>query len=423
MSQVRHSRRWAALIGAIVILAGCEHIPVLRGQPDEKAERPGKPATVKAPKPKVVKKADIPDKPATLDVATVKRLQARLAELGFNPGPIDGIVGPKTKGAVTAYQTANRLPETGGITTRLLEHLEARSAQRDGREPDAAASLSTEDLPAYRAGTTFVYSDGNVERVSRTEGGVISWTRKDGTNFTARGNFLLPWSFWVTKSERGTAKVSDAPDKLWPLNGGDEVVFSAEVIVQRRDDRSSTKTRTEQWRCGNEGSRNVDVKLGSFSTVKLVCRREAGPDSPELVRTWYYAKDIGHYVRRVEEGASYGTQRTVDLLAIQPGAAHWPPIVRAGLIRTITHTLETAEDGDRVPWSSSGVAVKVSIEPKARFVSEDGRSCRRFVQVWSDNGQDRIYPAVACKTPLGRWEIPGIENDAASSLVASRDIL
>ena len=421
MPQMRRSNRWAALLGAIVILAGCDSIPIFRGQPDQASKANQSPAKVHGPP--AVHQVEQPDRHAKLNAASVKRLQASLANLGFKPGPVDGIVGPKTVGAVKAYQEANRLPATGEITARFRKHLEATVAQRDATISETLGKLSPKDLPTYRAGTTFVYSNGNVERVSRTEGSVTSWIQNDRVNFTARANFLLPWAFWVSKTERGTVRVSDTADRLWPLNEGDEVAFSAQVIVERRDDRSLTTRRIDHWRCINDGGRNVDVMLGSFDAVTLVCRRDAAPGRPALVRTWYYVKRFGHYVRFVERGAKRNQTTIVDLLAIQPGAANWPPIVRAGLTRTIANALETAEVGSRIPWSSSAVKTKVVIEPRDRFVSPEGRSCRQIVQVWSKNGHDRIYPAVACKTPLGRWEIPGIESGAATSLVASREKL
>ncbi|NNG67269.1 LysM peptidoglycan-binding domain-containing protein [Caldanaerobacter subterraneus] len=43
----------------------------------------------------------------------VVNLQARLKSLGFDPGPIDGIFGPKTEAAVKAYQQSRGLPPTG----------------------------------------------------------------------------------------------------------------------------------------------------------------------------------------------------------------------------------------------------------------------------------------------------------------------
>jgi peptidoglycan hydrolase-like protein with peptidoglycan-binding domain len=49
----------------------------------------------------------------------VKQLQQILSNLGYNPGPIDGIFGPKTDSAVRAFQSAHNLVVNGivGNTT------------------------------------------------------------------------------------------------------------------------------------------------------------------------------------------------------------------------------------------------------------------------------------------------------------------
>lgn len=45
--------------------------------------------------------------------APVRALQTRLKELGFDPGPIDGDFGPKTKAAVTAFQRSRHIEADG----------------------------------------------------------------------------------------------------------------------------------------------------------------------------------------------------------------------------------------------------------------------------------------------------------------------
>ena len=47
--------------------------------------------------------------------ALVKTIQTLLADQGYDPGPADGIVGPKTRQAVKAYQQKTGMPETGQI--------------------------------------------------------------------------------------------------------------------------------------------------------------------------------------------------------------------------------------------------------------------------------------------------------------------
>lgn len=46
-------------------------------------------------------------------VQDVKKIQTALAAQGYSPGPLDGIMGPKTKAAIQAFQRANGLTADG----------------------------------------------------------------------------------------------------------------------------------------------------------------------------------------------------------------------------------------------------------------------------------------------------------------------
>jgi len=64
-----------------------------------------------------------PAREQPLTMAQVKEIQSLLARNGFDSGEADGVVGPKTRGAVRAYQKAVRLPADGFPTIALLENL------------------------------------------------------------------------------------------------------------------------------------------------------------------------------------------------------------------------------------------------------------------------------------------------------------
>lgn len=72
----------------------------------------------------------------------VRSLQQQLAAAGFNPGPVDGIYGPQTRAAVTAYQSSAGLtPDgvAGPITRNSLS--QASSAQSNFANPYAEGTL------------------------------------------------------------------------------------------------------------------------------------------------------------------------------------------------------------------------------------------------------------------------------------------
>ncbi len=74
--------------------------------------------------------ADTPwDAPSLDDEAAIARAQTLLAKLGYDIGPADGAVGPRTRDAVEAYQAAAGLAVTGVIDATLLEQLDTDAAR------------------------------------------------------------------------------------------------------------------------------------------------------------------------------------------------------------------------------------------------------------------------------------------------------
>lgn len=52
-----------------------------------------------------------------------RAVQEALLARGYDPGPVDGALGPKTRDAIRAYQSANGLSPTGEVSRDLLSHL------------------------------------------------------------------------------------------------------------------------------------------------------------------------------------------------------------------------------------------------------------------------------------------------------------
>ena len=53
----------------------------------------------------------------------VRALQQRLLQLGLNPGPIDGIYGPRTAAAIRQFQIMHGLDPDGRISVAVLERV------------------------------------------------------------------------------------------------------------------------------------------------------------------------------------------------------------------------------------------------------------------------------------------------------------
>jgi peptidoglycan hydrolase-like protein with peptidoglycan-binding domain len=61
-------------------------------------------------------KAAMPD----LDRGNVRKVQAALEMRGFDPGPIDGAAGPRTKAAVRNFQDRFGMKASGEINNQVL---------------------------------------------------------------------------------------------------------------------------------------------------------------------------------------------------------------------------------------------------------------------------------------------------------------
>ncbi len=61
------------------------------------------------------------------DRATVSDLQLRLQNLGYDPGPADGQLGPKTRAAIRAYQRDAGLRADGQVTASLVRRIKTES--------------------------------------------------------------------------------------------------------------------------------------------------------------------------------------------------------------------------------------------------------------------------------------------------------
>jgi peptidoglycan hydrolase-like protein with peptidoglycan-binding domain len=78
-------------------------------------------ATPEVSEPKAIEKPNT--KAASLSNGELRELQAWLKVLGFDPGPVDGLVGDRTTAAIKRYQSARQLEETGVPDRTLLRQV------------------------------------------------------------------------------------------------------------------------------------------------------------------------------------------------------------------------------------------------------------------------------------------------------------
>jgi len=80
--------------------------------------------------------APAPSPTATVPYS-VRNVQQALSQLGYAPGPIDGLMGSKTRAAIRAYQIDSGLPTSGEPSVALHESLQASLAKQAGTQQPA----------------------------------------------------------------------------------------------------------------------------------------------------------------------------------------------------------------------------------------------------------------------------------------------
>jgi peptidoglycan hydrolase-like protein with peptidoglycan-binding domain len=69
---------------------------------------------------------------------TVRSVQHKLNQLGYRAGHVDGLMGPHTHAAISAYQAHMGMTATGMLTPELADRIEhtpmARGANGTGRQ-------------------------------------------------------------------------------------------------------------------------------------------------------------------------------------------------------------------------------------------------------------------------------------------------
>ena len=64
----------------------------------------------------------------------IANVQRDLAALGYDPGPVDGILGPKTRSAIRAFQGREKRPVTGVVSEELAAALQSVSGAGQARK-------------------------------------------------------------------------------------------------------------------------------------------------------------------------------------------------------------------------------------------------------------------------------------------------
>ena len=111
-----------------MLVVGCQTAPSPSSSETGSA-RPTPPVQESTPADAKVPKADGDHKshgagsePPTAPMS-IAELQRRLTELGYKPGPIDGVAGPRTINATKKFQHDHKLSVTGNLDAETIREL------------------------------------------------------------------------------------------------------------------------------------------------------------------------------------------------------------------------------------------------------------------------------------------------------------
>lgn len=90
-----------------------------------------------------------------------RQLQQALRNAGYDPGPIDGVYGERTRQAVMDWQRANNMEATGRADRQMMSALGVSSTGTRGTTRSGASTAQSERDRAYMGGGMVVDQQGN----------------------------------------------------------------------------------------------------------------------------------------------------------------------------------------------------------------------------------------------------------------------
>lgn len=428
-------RPLAPMLAVLVTLSGCAYMPASWkdgafpwdiGGKGKWASSVGQQPQAPADQPE----AEEPVRDAVADV------QGKLAELGYKPGPVDGIPGPATQAAIRHYQKDAGLPADGKVSETLVARLRQPAPPRskiarpepprqadpvpppkaDSEPPPKAdpkilvIGYQRDDLlPDYAAGDTYAWSDGAIERVLRTRGDTVWWSRTGDVQYSAPRSFVLPMLQWKTPLGTGRTAVGMDAAGAWPAADGTALSFT----VHESD--SDSAVRAQEWTCLRTGSGQTAVPAGTFRTIAIACERTGAAPDVWHKRVWQYAPAVRHYVRRDDFVGASEEPRRADLIAVRLGANDWPPAARGGLDQAIQKSLDNKALGEQTKWKSTAVDHSFVIQPTGDSKRYGWDRCRTYVVERITPDSPRAWPGLACRGARSdRWIVPVLDEQKGS---------
>ena len=300
-----------------------------------------------------------------------------------------------------------RLSAKAGLPARLagLITLFAILTGCGSYRPADIPSLPPAVLPTYGLGDLYQFSDGSNASVAAVDGDVVRWRDNDSTFVTSR-DVLAPRLTWADSAALGERQISGDPSLLFPLAPANSVQFAAARTVHPRVGGEQVTVR-EDWNCGVIGTTRVTTGAGDFDTWRVDCTMHETPavtGNGVIQRRFYYAPDIGFYVR-TGEAVGDGPFQTTELT----GYTISDPVLADSALRqrsyALQRALETQVSGSQAKWAdadtgAAGVVTLVDTKHSAQY-----GWCRDFAERIQSSGRAYSLHGTGCRDPAKVWDI------------------
>lgn len=272
---------------------------------------------------------------------TIRQVQQRLNELNYEAGPVDGQMGPQTRGALRDFQAARGLAQTGRLNASTLNALDieagaaaehgmqtARSEEQtrsEARQPHEQAgvqragqqqfqtALSPEEIRQVQQKLNESGFDaGQVDGIMgpRTEAAIKNFQESNAIEATGSLN-------QKTLDELGV-EVDRQKEQANQLGQQDEGFFNGGIFDDQKGEQQTAQTRAERQASEqgylhqamrSEQIREVQKKLNEIGYHSGNVDGKWGPETQAAVRNFQKAKGI--------EATGQLDQRTLDELGVE----------------------------------------------------------------------------------------------------------
>jgi surface antigen len=276
-----------------------------------------------------------------------------------------------------------------------------------GGEQQRLSDAISAPLPAYGAGDSYTFDNGVTDRVVEAGSTDVRWRSSDGTTFVTTRNPMLP-PVIVQASDSREEHHFVPPASFFPLRTGNTVMFLVSASTFQRSGQNTV--RNQQWRCTVGKPARVSVEAGTFDTYEVTCSAFDMTSGRRDTHRYFYAPDIGFYVRR--EDASNGQPPQVAVL--ERYTAGSPPLTDSALrlrVEGIQKALSGKSGAPPTTWQDAATGASGQIRPLGTVEGKAGATCREFREGIDAYGRHYRLRGTACREGEGGWQVTSIQPD------------